>query len=180
VNARELFDVVGRLPGTRRVATGGDDVVDSVELGGIELARIESGAERRLRAGWRERQGGRQRPVLLVGDDTEAAGCVRVLGPVRPDGPVRVVGADDLLRVLERLPSESLQAVRRLEEELARLDRTAGAAPKMGQPGWFPDHDAERRDEYRRTTPGERVAEAISISRTATKIAAAVQRARER
>jgi hypothetical protein len=50
----------------------------------------------------------------------------------------------------------------------------------MGEPGWLPDHDAERRDEYRRTTPGERVAEAIAISRTATKIAAAAQRARER
>ena len=53
-------------------------------------------------------------------------------------------------------------------------------APKMGQPGWLPDEDAIRRAEFAATTPGERVAEAISISRTATKIAAAVERQRER
>jgi hypothetical protein len=45
--------------------------------------------------------------------------------------------------------------------------------PKMGQPGWFPDHTAERREDFRRSTPGERVAEAIAISRTATKLAVA-------
>ncbi len=50
----------------------------------------------------------------------------------------------------------------------------------MGQPGWLPDEDAIRRAEFAATTPGERVAEAISISRTATKIAAAVERQRER
>jgi len=53
-------------------------------------------------------------------------------------------------------------------------------APKMGQRGWLPDEDAIRRAEYAATTPGERVAEAISISRTATKIAAAAERQRER
>jgi hypothetical protein len=49
----------------------------------------------------------------------------------------------------------------------------------MGQPGWIPDHTAERRAEYRRTTPGERVAETIALSRIATKIAVAAQQ-RER
>ncbi len=52
--------------------------------------------------------------------------------------------------------------------------------PRMGEPGWFPDHTAERRDEYRRTTPGERVAEAIAVSRTATKLAVAGRKRRER
>jgi len=61
----------------------------------------------------------------------------------------------------------------------AEADRREDA-PKMGQPGWLPDEDAIRRAEFAATTPGERVAEAISISRTATKIAAAVQRQRER
>jgi hypothetical protein len=45
-------------------------------------------------------------------------------------------------------------------------------APRMGQRGWLPDHTAERRAEYRRTTPGQRVAETIAVSRTATKLAA--------
>ena len=52
--------------------------------------------------------------------------------------------------------------------------------PKMGERGWFPDHTAERRSELARTTPGERVAEAIELSRTATRVAAVAHRQRER
>jgi hypothetical protein len=52
--------------------------------------------------------------------------------------------------------------------------------PKMGQRGWFPNHTAERRTELARTTPGQRVAEAIELSRTATRVAAAAQRQSER
>jgi hypothetical protein len=44
--------------------------------------------------------------------------------------------------------------------------------PRMGEPGWYPDHTRERREEYRRTTPGERVAEAIEVSRFVTRLAA--------
>jgi hypothetical protein len=54
------------------------------------------------------------------------------------------------------------------------------ATPRMGEAGWVPDHIDEWRADFRRTTPGERVAEAIAISRTATKIAAAAERQRER
>jgi hypothetical protein len=50
----------------------------------------------------------------------------------------------------------------------------------MGERGWFPDHTAERREEYRRTTPGERVAEAIELSRAATRLAESGYRRRER
>jgi hypothetical protein len=60
-------------------------------------------------------------------------------------------------------------------EELETEDR-----PQMGEPGYFPDHTAERRAEYRRTTPGQRVAEAIEVSRTATKLAALAARRRAR
>jgi hypothetical protein len=52
--------------------------------------------------------------------------------------------------------------------------------PTMGKPGYLPDHTAERRAAYRRTTPGERVAEAIEVSRTATKLAALRAAERER
>jgi hypothetical protein len=59
--------------------------------------------------------------------------------------------------------------------------RRRGDVPKMGQKGWFPDHTAERRGELARTTAGERVAEAIELSRTATRVAAAAaHRQRER
>jgi len=50
----------------------------------------------------------------------------------------------------------------------------------MGQKGWFPNHTAERRAEFARTTAGERVAEAIELSRTVTRIAAAARSQRER
>jgi hypothetical protein len=53
-------------------------------------------------------------------------------------------------------------------------------APKMGEKGWFPDHTAERRAEFARKTPAERVAEAIELSRAATRIAARAHRHRER
>jgi hypothetical protein len=41
----------------------------------------------------------------------------------------------------------------------------------MGTPGYFPDHAQERRVELARSTPGERVAEAIRLSRLATRLA---------
>lgn len=50
----------------------------------------------------------------------------------------------------------------------------------MGEAGWLPDHTAERREEYRRTTPGERVAEAIEVSRFVTKLAVAGHERRAR
>jgi hypothetical protein len=53
-------------------------------------------------------------------------------------------------------------------------------SPGMGEPGYLPDHTEERRAAYRNTTPGERVAEAIEVSRTATKLAALAARPRER
>jgi hypothetical protein len=52
-------------------------------------------------------------------------------------------------------------------------------APRIGERGWFPDHSVERRAEYARTTPGERVREAIELSRIMTRLAAiAYRRAR--
>lgn len=48
----------------------------------------------------------------------------------------------------------------------------------MGAPGFFPDHALERREEYPRFTPAERVAQAIRLSRVATRIAAAAAPAR--
>ena len=59
-------------------------------------------------------------------------------------------------------------------------DGSPRPSPKMGEHGYLPDHTAERRAEYARTTPGERVAEAIEVSRTATKLAALAARRRER
>ena len=46
----------------------------------------------------------------------------------------------------------------------------------MGERGWFPDHTLERRRDFLRTTPAERVEEAIRLSDVATRIAAAAAR----
>jgi hypothetical protein len=45
--------------------------------------------------------------------------------------------------------------------------------PRMGERGWFPDHAAERRADFARTTPASRVQEAIRLSKVATRVAAA-------
>jgi len=45
------------------------------------------------------------------------------------------------------------------------------APPQMGLPGYMPDQGQERRADYNRSTPGERLAEAISLSRSATRLA---------
>jgi len=50
----------------------------------------------------------------------------------------------------------------------------------MGTPGYLPDHRAERRAEFLKTTPGQRVAEAIAVSETATQLAVAGRRSRKR
>jgi hypothetical protein len=49
----------------------------------------------------------------------------------------------------------------------------------MGLPGFMPDHAQERRADYLRSTPAQRLAEAINLSRTATKLAAAGAAARK-
>jgi hypothetical protein len=54
-----------------------------------------------------------------------------------------------------------------------RSTATGSAPAPMGLPGYMPDHRPERRADYLRSTPGERLAEAISLSRSATRLAAA-------
>lgn len=64
-----------------------------------------------------------------------------------------------------------------LAEAIARRDR-ALAGGGMGTRGFFADQQAERREELATVSAGERVAQAISLSKTATKIAVAGARAR--
>lgn len=62
-----------------------------------------------------------------------------------------------------------------LATALARLDsaREQAHSAAMGTRGFFPDQGEERRRELALLTPGERVAQAIRLSRSATRIAAA-------
>ena len=128
MNASEFFVALTGLPGVRSVAVEGNGVVESRFVSGVEIARASSAEERVLRRAWRDRSRGGPDPLLLVADDPEQEGALRALGPLGGGGPVRLVGTEDLLRVVERLPMlQRLQAVRTLAEELDQLDR-AGVA----------------------------------------------------
>ena len=52
--------------------------------------------------------------------------------------------------------------------------------PPMGSPEYLPDHARERRAEFLRSTPSERLDEAIRLSRTATKLTVAGAAAKKR
>ncbi len=124
MNARELFAALVGIPGTRRLPVDADALVESALVASVELARVSPADERALRRAWRARSGGGADPLLVVADEPDAEGAVLALGPLRADGPLRVVEAGRLLDVLRRLPELSpLEAVRTLAEELDRLDR---------------------------------------------------------
>jgi transcriptional regulator with XRE-family HTH domain len=59
-----------------------------------------------------------------------------------------------------------------------RLELVAEPAAPPGTRDHVPDHAAERRHDFATTTPGARVIQAISLSRTATRIAAAARASR--
>jgi hypothetical protein len=128
VNASELLDGLASLPGARNAGAAGDTISTSQLLNGIEYARTAAVEEPKLRAAWKRRQGGGATPLVVLADDPESPGLVRILGP-QGNGPVRRVRADALLGLAERTVSAPrLQAVRMLAEELERLDteRIAG------------------------------------------------------
>ncbi|MBX5473742.1 MAG: hypothetical protein IRZ20_01845 [Thermoleophilia bacterium] len=107
MNARELFAALAGVPGARRLPVEPDSIVEATLLAGVEVARAASIDDQALRQAWRARSGGGADPLLLVADEPDTGGAVRALGPQRADGPIRVVGADQLLDVLRRLPALS-------------------------------------------------------------------------
>ncbi len=128
MNASEVLDGLAALPGARDSGADGIGIIASRLLNGIEYARASAVDEPKLRSSWKRRQGGGATPLVLVADDPEQQGYVRVLGPQR-DGPMRRVRSESLLGLVERsLSIKRLQAVRLLAEELDRLDteRIAG------------------------------------------------------
>jgi hypothetical protein len=127
VNAHEFLGALTGLPGARTVPAAGEDIAESKLVAGIEIARASASDERALRRIWRKRAGKGADPLLLVADDPERDGGLRAVGPTGEGASVRLVAADDLLRVMQRLPSSRLQAVRTLAEELEQLDQTGVA-----------------------------------------------------
>ncbi len=97
VNASEVLDGLAALPGARDSGADGNGITASRLLNGIEYARASAIEEAKLRASWKRRQGGGATPLVLVADDPEQQGYVRVLGPQR-DGPMRRVRSESLRR----------------------------------------------------------------------------------
>ena len=83
--------------------------------------------ERKLRSTWKARKGGGATPLVLLADDPGTDGMVQVLGP-REGGQVRRIRTDSMLTIVrETLALSDLLAVRRVAEEVDRLD-TEGVA----------------------------------------------------
>jgi hypothetical protein len=91
--------------------------------GHIEVALASPVSERHLRALWRKRQANRAKPLLLVVPAGDSH--VRVLGPQRPEDPIREIGRDSLIATLSELqPKSRRDAVAGLQAALERLDRS--------------------------------------------------------
>jgi hypothetical protein len=121
VNATELFEGIEAIPGSKDAGSA-DGMPQSRVVNGIEFGRAASADERKIRASWKRRQGGGATPLLLIVDDPEDEDRVRVLGP-RPDGPLRRVRAESLFGLVQETTEMGrVEAIRRLTEELERLD----------------------------------------------------------
>ena len=91
-------------------------------IGPIEIARAERPNDTFMRARWKERVGGTATPYLVIADDPQHPGRVRVLGPTAGNRPIQSVNAELLADSLETAaPLEPFDAVRRLADDVARI-----------------------------------------------------------
>ena len=121
MNAAELLShLVAR--GAARQAPTRVGTASAVNVSGFEVAAVSDPSERSMRARWRERVGNRPVSYLLVADDPERSGWVRVLGPASADAPIGAVDASELARAIgDTAGMGVLEAVRHLAEEITRL-----------------------------------------------------------
>ena len=121
MNAAELLNhLVER--GTGRQAPDRPRTGGVVTVNGFEVAAALDPGESSMRARWRERVGRTAASYLLVADDPERPGALRVLGPASVDSPIRSVEGSALARAVEQtIGMEHLEAVRHLAGEVIRL-----------------------------------------------------------
>ena len=121
MNAAELLShLVTRGQARRAPARPGTGGV--VIASGFEVAVALDPSDRSMRARWRERVGNKPVSYLLVADDPERSGWLRVLGPASAEAPIRSVDTASLARAIGDTDGMgTLAAVRHLAEEITRL-----------------------------------------------------------
>ena len=86
------------------------------------MAVGERNSDTFMRARWKERVGGTSTAYLVIADDPQTPGRVRVLGPSRGDRPIQSVDPQLLADCLEQVAaSDELSAVRRVADDLMRI-----------------------------------------------------------
>ncbi len=93
-----------------------------VAVGPIEIAQAERASDTFMRARWKEGAGGAAKPYMVIADDREDPGRVRVLGPTAANRPVTSVDLEllaDCLQQVANLPV--FDSVRRLADDLRRI-----------------------------------------------------------
>ena len=94
----------------------------AIAVGAIEVAEAQRASERFMRARWKERVRGSATPYLLIADDPEHPGRVRVLGPAHGNRPIQSVSAELLLDALQEVAKlPAFDAVRRIADDLTRI-----------------------------------------------------------
>ena len=121
VNAPELIEHLTQA-GLARPRSASSGTVRTVALGPIEVAESERPSDTFMRARWKEGVGGGATPYLLVADDPQRPGRIRVLGPTAGNRPILSVEPQllaDSLQQVANLPA--FDAVRRLADDLTRI-----------------------------------------------------------
>lgn len=122
VSAREFLSGLAALSGSRESGSGADGIAAARLVNGVEYAVATRVDERSLRRSWTARRKGGPTPLVLIADDPEGAGMLRVLGP-QESSPVRRIRAESLLDLVRRTTAMGrLDAVRHVAGEVERLD----------------------------------------------------------
>ncbi len=120
MNATDLLDVLAQR-GARPLPPRSDSR-RMVAVGPVEVAELERGTDAFMRARWRKRSARTNAPGVLIADDPECPGRVRVLGPVQDDGVIHSVSPSRLADMLgEAAGLSAFDAIRRIAGALIRL-----------------------------------------------------------
>ena len=108
--------------GTARPLPPRPGTTRAVAIGPIEVAESQRPSDTFMRARWKERVRGSAIPYLLIADDPQHPGRIRVLGPSHGNRPIQSVNAEllaDSLQQLTELPA--FDAIRRIADDLTRI-----------------------------------------------------------